>query len=236
MSYVKTRTTFQNTNNSEIIYSIITDNYQDFVRLINENNVNNIIDLKNGYTSLHYAIKSNNNKMIQYLLEKGANLDLKTFDQLDAYDLSLKYQNKHSIIFSLNEKNNKILNLQKESNLVKDQLSNSESNNKYLMKSFDEGNIKIKILKNENLSLKKINSDQKLINNSLEKDLNKESYDLSITRNELKNTNNELDNTRSELKSLKRKFDSLEESHCKVEKSRDDIQKSFNGLLSKIRK
>ena len=79
MNYRKTSVNFSTTfQNNDILYYISTGNYEEFTKLITEANVNNIIDTKNGYTSLHYAIRLDNEKMMEYLLNMGANPYLKT--------------------------------------------------------------------------------------------------------------------------------------------------------------
>jgi hypothetical protein len=51
MSSTRKKVTFQiqnTTSHSDIIYNLSTDNYDSFILLINESNVNDIIDTKNG--------------------------------------------------------------------------------------------------------------------------------------------------------------------------------------------
>ena len=77
MSFMGTRTTTITSSASDnksrdIIFSISIDDYQGLIRIVTEHNVNQIID-QSGGTALHYAIRANNDKMIEYLLKLGAN-------------------------------------------------------------------------------------------------------------------------------------------------------------------
>jgi hypothetical protein len=221
----------------DIIYSLSTDNYEEFTRLVNKNNVNDIIDNKNGYNALHHAIRANNNKMIDYLLSIGADPYIKTGSnssfsfiiQEDAFDLSLKFQNKHIITYELNENKKKNSELQKTISTLEKKILNLDTNNKYLVNSVDDLIFKNNLLKKDYNSLKTTNLNSNKLNNSL----TASNLKLDTENKELKKKVSFLDETLSIVKkenetlltnnkSLKRKFDSLEESYC--------------GLLNKTRK
>ena len=224
MSYIRTRVL-----TTDILYSISTDNYDDLYKLINEANVNNIIDKKNGFTALHYAIKFNNDKMIHLLLSMGADPEMKTLDGQNSFDLSLKYQTKSVINYSLTEKNEINNELKKVIKSLERKNVEVESNNKYLLKSVDEGTYKLNTLKTEINTLKFANTGLRTENCYLKKDLNtlsSEKISLQKKNTEITEENNilkpENENLTSQLKSLKRKYEKLDES--------------YSGLLSKIQK
>lgn len=222
---------------NDIIYSISIDNFEELTKLINKNNVNDIIDNKNGYNALHYAVKFNNNKMIDYLLSIGANPYIKTgsnsaftfITQEDAFDLSLKFQSKHIISYELNENKKKNSEFQRTVSSLEKKVLNLDTNNKYLINSVDELILKNNLLKKDNSVLKIANTNLNKSNNSLSENnirLDKENSDLKKEVIILKDKNSllkkEYDTLDTNHKSLKRKYDSLDESYC--------------GLLNKNRK
>ena len=137
--FSRTQTIFSNNTdkNTDIIYYLSTDNYEELKKLMNENNINKIIDSKNNYCALHYAIKFSNVKITDFLLTLGANPDLKTCDKQDAYDLSLKYQNKNIISYVLKQKNNINNEDKKKITLLEKTINEYKENNDYLIKSVD---------------------------------------------------------------------------------------------------
>jgi ankyrin repeat protein len=238
MFATRTRTTSLNrsVNNTDIIYALSTDDYDELTKLINKNNVNKIIDSKNSYTALHYAVKFNNNKIIEFLLKLGADPELKTSEQQDAYDLSLKYQNKYVITYILNEKNDTHNDLKKVVSSLERKVNDLQTNNNYLIESIDEMGVKSSILKSEINTLKKAISDSNSKNISLTKELNTIYSDKSkiqdkntqlktevdSLKNEVTILNNENQKLHLDIKTLKRKYDSLDDS--------------YTGLLTKIKK
>jgi len=200
------RTTRINTNdsnriNADIIYYISIDDYEEFVNLMNNENINKVINIKNGYTPLHYAIFYSRDKMIKYLLDKGVSPNITTVNGEDAYKLSVKYGNMLVINQKFEKDKNSINDLQKNIVILQRKLNSSETNNKYLIKSNDDYLNKNDSLKNEVSILKK--------------DLNK----LNTENIEIKSENIEI---KSENKTLKRKYENLEKSYdgllCNIRK------------------
>jgi hypothetical protein len=77
--------------NSDIIYAIATNNLNDIIQSINPSNVNNIIDTETRMTALHYATRNSSNiQIIKYLMECGADHELKDSNQKDCIDLAIK--------------------------------------------------------------------------------------------------------------------------------------------------
>ena len=182
MSSTRKRVTFQmqNTNTyNDIIYNLSIDNYDSFILLINESNVNDIIDTKNGYTALHYAIMFNREKFITFLLEKGAYTDIKTYENQDAFDLSLKYQNKTAFLHEIHKKNKVNSELQRIIMMKEKDIKNLEINNKYLDGIFNEVTVKNSLLKKDIENLKEENNSLKTGNQTLKRKYDKleESYD-----------------------------------------------------------
>ena len=86
--FSRTSTILEDTDN--IIVAIVTNNIKKVKELVNKDNVNQIIDMKNRYTSLHYAITLPYNDITQYLLDIGADPKIKQSEGFDAYELSLR--------------------------------------------------------------------------------------------------------------------------------------------------
>lgn len=219
MSFIGTRTATATSTSSflsasdrskhrDIIFAISTDDYQSLTSLVNEYNVNQVIDTKNGYTALHYAIRVNNEKMIEFLLKLGANPLIKTNSNQDSFDLSLKYQTKVVISHAISGKSTEIDNQKKTISALERKINDLELNSNYLEKSVKELGTKqtqlksdIKELQTRNNTLESKNSQLTAENNTLKKDL---------------------ENVTNDREKLKRKYDSLDAS--------------YTGLLSKMSK
>ena len=174
--------------NDSILYAIILDNFIEIRKLITEANVNSVIDTKNNYTSLHYAVKTNNERLITFLLNMGANPKIQTNTGEDSFDLSLKYQSKHVIVHELTDKTETNRQLTTDISSLEKKISVLNENNKYLIKTADEGLVKNTLLKTQLNELKSENSSLKEEVIHLKEDLNKS----------------------------KRKYDSLDESYTKL--------------------
>ena len=140
--------------NANLMYYIVTDNYQEFYKLITEANVDQIIDPKNGFTALHYAIKSNNEKMVKYLLDMGSNPYLKTVLEKDSLELAMIYHCKSLIIKLLNDKDEMNKELTKTIATLEKKCVTLTENNKYLAKSVEDSSVKNGLLKVETNELK----------------------------------------------------------------------------------
>ena len=72
------------------LFAIITSNLAEVKRLVNLNNSNDIIDIKNNFTALHHAVRiKGNDEIIEYLMSIGANPKLKQNENKDAIDLAI---------------------------------------------------------------------------------------------------------------------------------------------------
>ena len=214
--------TFATANSSTIINYIINNDFSEFSTVINTNNVNNIIDNERGFTALHFAIQFHRYKMIEYLLKLGASTTLKTKNEEDAYDLSLKFQCKEAINFKLKEKDDIIKEHDKMISELQKRNKVSEENIKYMTKAIDDGNIKQSILKKENGELKReLNEANKKYNNSVT-----ESNNLSST----------IFNLRNEVSTLKSDKEIITGEHNNLKRKYDNLQKSFDCLSSKMKK
>lgn len=227
MSYTRTRTVVNDSN--DIIFYISTDNFNEFSKLINEANVNNIIDKKNGFTALHYAVKFNNNKMIEFLRNLDANPKIKTINNEDSYDLALKFQNKYLIDFSLKENAEDIAEFQKFVKSQERKIVDLESNNKFLLKSIDDAIFKNGIQKTEINNLKIAIADLKSENAIIKKDLNS----ISISKIGFQNKNIELN---KQINILKPENETLQSELRTSKRKYDQLDQSYTGLLSKIQK
>ena len=88
---------------NKILFYIVTGNLVELRKLINNSNIDNIIDTKNNYTALHYAVKLPNNNIVEYLMSCCANPNIKQNEGKDAIDLSIE-SNKRYLIDNLLKK------------------------------------------------------------------------------------------------------------------------------------
>lgn len=172
-----TSNTLSGSNDDTIIFAIVTGNEQEVRILINSTNANKIIDSKNGYTALHYAVKLPNNNIVEYLMNCGADPSIKQLDGKDSVDLSIE-ANKRFLINKLISGNSRELD-QAYSKLdeTKYNLRNVEKKNQelvetntYLEKINTEYSKKINDLKEENKTVKrKLDDSEKAFENLLKK-------------------------------------------------------------------
>jgi FtsZ-binding cell division protein ZapB len=207
-----TRTTTITSSSSDnskrdIIFSISIDDYQGLIRIVTEHNVNQIID-QNGGTALHYAIRANNDKMIEYLLKLGANPFIKNNANQDAFDLSLKFQSKRVITHTNDAKNAEVEIQKRKVSALERKINDLEINTNYLQKS-------IKDIGDKNAQFKTEIKDLQTRNTSLQtKNTQLMGENASLKQN--------LETVTADREKLKRKYEKLEES--------------YDGLLSKISK
>ena len=136
--------------NSNTIFNIVTENIDNLRKTLNRDNVNNVIDEKNGLTALQYAVKQGNKDIINLLLTLNANTQVKTANGEDLIDLSLKYHNRNIIDFMSKSKDDKITSLNKDINQLKDDIHNKDSKITYLNKSLDQTYSKMQTITRDN--------------------------------------------------------------------------------------
>jgi ankyrin repeat protein len=211
---------------------IFNNNYKNLIEQINEKNVNNILDKKTKYTAIHYAIKNNSSKIIDYLLSIGANYYLKTSDGESCSDLALKYQCK--FFFSKIDNDRSILKDRLEDiqydkieleYKIKDYKKEIEKVTKINIKNKDE----VKKVKNIFDKLKQENEDL-LINYKELYEENEKLYDLidKLEKNEKKISEN-ISNLQTTLKCMN-------DENINLKRKYDDLDQSYDGMLKKIRK
>jgi ankyrin repeat protein len=123
--------------NEDIMYCIITNNFQRVKLLVDRHNVNNVIDTKNKYTALHYAVTLPNNNITQYLLELGADPLIKQNEGYDSYELSLKSGKKYIFDFFKIKQDIKIENLESDNNKLLSKVDELKRTTEYLTNSID---------------------------------------------------------------------------------------------------
>ena len=92
MSLYRTTTITQVLNKDKkdkILFAIVTGNLNQLKELININNINNVIDELNGYTSLHYAAKLKFNNITKYLLDNGADPHINQLENKNSFELAI---------------------------------------------------------------------------------------------------------------------------------------------------
>lgn len=173
------------TNDDAILFAVITGNLNELTRLINNDNINNIIDKKNKYTALHHAVRiKRNDHIVDYLLECGANPHLIQDEGKDAIDLSIESNYRYLINKIIKEKDIKLEQLHDKYDDIKYKYKQSENVNKelkkqndelekknmYLQKSNDEYAVKINQVQIENANTKrKLEQSEKAFENLLKK-------------------------------------------------------------------
>lgn len=175
------RSTQSNTRNNignEIMFVVLTCNLQEVKKLVNTSNSNDIIDITNGYTALHHAVRiRGNNQIIEYLMSVGANPKLKQNENKDAIDLTIQ-SNYRFLIDKLLDKNeadlneiyDKYDNVNYEYKNIKRKHDELVEENTYFKKSTSQYTEKIEELKSENTSLrKKYEDSEKAFTNLLKK-------------------------------------------------------------------
>ena len=150
--------------NDEILFAIVTCNLVAIKRLVNSYNVNDIIDKKNKYTSLHHAVRiKKNDDIIEYLINCGASTTIKCEEGKDALDLSIQFNYRFLIDKLLNEKENKliILNYKIDDLGKKNEILLNEKEKKLITLNYKINDLEKKnesLQKNNNLNINKINS------------------------------------------------------------------------------
>ena len=208
--------------NDKILFYIVTGNLQELKKYININNINNIIDKKNNYSALHYAVKLPNNEIVEYLLNLGASITLKQNEDKDSIDLSIE-SNKRFLI-------NKIL-------------KKNETELDHLYEKYDNVNYKTKILEKENIELKNTNEYLNKLNITCIKktdEIKKDNIKLMEINENFKTSNNynikTISEYREENNKLKRKIDIDETSICNLVTKLKDSETAFINLVTKAHK
>lgn len=198
----------RNDDNTDIIVAIVTDNLSKVKQLINSRNVNNVIDSKNNYTALHYAVTLPNNDITRYILDMGADPKIVQSENYNAYELSLRSGKKFIFDYDKNKLSGIITNLETDNSKLTNKVDELKLSNQYLSNSIDDYNKKLSTLSTVNtLTTAQCNS----LKNSLE---------IKIT--ECIKLKNDLEIKTSECVKLKH---NLEES-----------DKAFTNLLKKQKK
>lgn len=133
-----------------ILVTLLGRNINKIKELIDQHNVNDIIDDETGFTALHYAVSlPNNNNVIKFLLENGANPKKVQKDNIDSYEVATSQNKKYIYEFFKNKQDNKINDLEVKNIDLNNKVTNLEKINKHLESTFDTYNEKIKKLNSE---------------------------------------------------------------------------------------
>jgi hypothetical protein len=204
-----------NDNSSSIIVAIVTNNLSQVKALVRPNNVNDIIDTKNNYTALHYAVTLPNNDITKYILDTGANSKIKQNDGFDAHELSFisgkRYIDKYFmekqvlLIDRLEDDNKSLLQTKKY------QDTSITNYNKRINDLSD----KIDVQTYNNIKLEKNNESTTLACKSLRNTVTLLSSEITVLRRENKNVIDE---------------------NIKLKRSCEESDKAFTNLLKKQKK
>jgi ankyrin repeat protein len=143
-----TYTTYANSrnDNDDVIVAIVTNNLTRVRSLINRNNVNTIIDSKNNYTALHYAVTLPNNDITKYILEMGGDPKIKQTEGYDAFELALRSGKKFIFEYYKQLQQVKIDDLETDNTKLALRVDELKRTNQYLNESADDFNKKINAL------------------------------------------------------------------------------------------
>lgn len=165
------------TNNDDIIVAIVTNNLTRVKALLNRNNVNFIIDDKNNYTALHYAVTLPNNDITKFILELGGDPKIKQSEGNDAFELSLRSGKKYIFQYFEQQKQEKINGLETDNAKLTLKVDDLKRTNDHLNDSMDQFNKKInalhKVIEIKDKEIVKLKRDlddsEKAFNNLLKK-------------------------------------------------------------------
>jgi ankyrin repeat protein len=158
----RTVTTMQNINSDNVIVAIVTNNLTQVRSLINRTNVNNVIDDKNGYTAIHYAVTLPNNDITEYILECGANPLITEFEGYDAYELSLRSGKKFIFDYYKKKQQKRISDLETENDSLKIKIDDLRRREDYYARTIDDYNKKLE-------KINRFESENKILANALGK-------------------------------------------------------------------
>jgi len=115
---------------SDLMYYVITNNLTQIkqLNLVNRTNVNNIIDITNKSTALHYSVQIDDPAITNYLLNLGADPELKNNSGQSSRDLSFLYHKKCVDDFIIAEKDNQNEELICDNNQLKKKIKNKKEN------------------------------------------------------------------------------------------------------------
>jgi ankyrin repeat protein len=198
----------RDSDKNSIVYAVVTGNINEIKRLINKFNVNDIIDTKNRYTALHYAIQVRNEEIIRYLMQLDAEPLIKNNEGQDAFDMSIRFQIRTVIDEELLDRNN----------TIKIQQDTINANNEKC--AFYQSTIDIQ--KNQNSDLK----------NQLSI-ANKEISQYKSTNITLSNDNKALSKL---VSSQKEEYDTLEKSHISLKRKYQEQETIIDNLLDGTKK
>jgi outer membrane murein-binding lipoprotein Lpp len=139
-------------SNHSLIFAIVTNDINTVKKLVNRYNVDSILDQETGFTSLQYAIASPNvsNEIIKYLLQLGSDpKKLIGKQNIDSFDLAIRYNKKYLFEYFNNIQSEKIDDLNHEVIKLTDKIDDLKETNAYLTSSITNYNAKIDKLSSE---------------------------------------------------------------------------------------
>lgn len=136
----RTHTINHKNNNDDIIVAIVTDNLSKLKALLNTNNVNNVIDTKNNYTALHYAVTLPNNDITKFILDLGGDATN------DICELALRSGKKYVFQYLEHKKQIKIDNLEINNSKLLLKINDLKKTNEIMFDTMDKFNDKINAL------------------------------------------------------------------------------------------
>jgi ankyrin repeat protein len=177
-----TTTTFSSSiDDNEIISALVTGNITTIKRLVKLVNANNYIDKKNNYTALHYAVSLKFPDIIKFLLDTGANPDVKNGDGKDCYELASEANKKILFDYSKKKDDDVIYTLHTRIDTLNTKNNDLQDKITYLNKSNDEYVTRVGLVTSE----------------------------LKIVKQELKTTGEELVRTKRKLSETTTAFENL---------------------------
>jgi hypothetical protein len=139
-------------SNHSVIFAIVTNDINTVKKLVNRFNFDTMLDQETGFTALQYAIASPNvsNDIIKYLLQLGSDpKKLIGKQNIDSFDLAIRYNKKYLFEYFNNIQYEKIDDLNKEVIKLTDKIDDLKETNEYLNRSITNYNTKVEKLNNE---------------------------------------------------------------------------------------
>ena len=135
MSLYRTTTITQVLNKDKkdkILFAIVTGNLNQLKELININNINNVIDELNGYTSLHYAAKLKFNNITKYLLDNGADPHINQLENKNSFELAIDSHTSYIFDYYKLKQEEKVTELKSEVTNLNKEINNLQDTNTFL--------------------------------------------------------------------------------------------------------
>lgn len=176
----------ESTRNNNLLYYIAINDIDSIRRqnLVNRDNVNNLLLADIGNTALHQALIHSDGVIARYLLDLGANPDIKNSRGQTAFDVSMDLHKRYVFDYVISKKNERVKDLEDEVNKIKNSLEKESKARQFIAESLENFRTRVETLTTTNnlLQVEK-------------KDLQMKNEELTSQNNRLKRKVKDLDET-----------------------------------------